>query len=151
MTFNHAYVYNVTTDLTGDTLNIEMWLRKDVIPGFMSKLDILISLSANKKRFQSIFSYNVDICGLMNNLSRIILMRGWMLNVTKHSNLKSHCPSQAVCGILLGFRNFTVEKGSIPVYFQAGEYRIVTHHYYKVKKNKKNITVADFNFHLQID
>lgn len=104
MTFNHAYVHNVTTDLTDDTLNIEMWLRKDEIPGCMSKLDILISLSANKKRFQSIFSYNVDICGLMNNLSRIILMRGWMLNVIKHSNLKSHCPSQAVCGILLGFR-----------------------------------------------
>ncbi|XP_050335461.1 uncharacterized protein LOC126762630 [Bactrocera neohumeralis] len=148
MTFNHAYVHNVSTDLTDGALNIEMWLLRDVVPGFMTKFDVFISLSADKKRFQSIFAYNVDLCGLMNNLSRITLLRAWMLNVIKYSNLKPHCPLEAGHYYI---RNFTVEKGSIPVYLQAGEYRIVTHHYYKGKKNKKEIKVADFQADLEID
>ncbi|XP_011179998.1 uncharacterized protein LOC105210617 [Zeugodacus cucurbitae] len=148
MTYNHAYVHNLTTDVTAGALNIEMWLLKDVVQGFMTKFDVRISLTADKKRFQTIFSYNVDICGIMNNLSRITLLRAWLLNVVKYSNLKPHCPIGAGPYYI---RNFTVEKGSIPVYLQAGEYRIMTQHYYKGRKNKKDITVANFEADLQID
>lgn len=78
VTYNHTYVHNVTTGLTDGTLSIDMWLLKVVVEGFMTKFDIHISLSADKKRFQSILSYSVDLCELMNNLSRITLIRAWL-------------------------------------------------------------------------
>ncbi|XP_004522518.1 uncharacterized protein LOC101460660 [Ceratitis capitata] len=147
MTYNHAYLHNLTTNITNDTLNIDMWLLKDIVQGFMTKFDVHINLSADKKRFQSIFSYTVDICRIMNNLSHINLLRAWMLNVVKFSNLKTNCPLEADHYYI---RNFVVEKGSIPAYLQAGNYRINTHHYFVRKRSKKEIAVGDFVADLEI-
>ncbi|XP_073847152.1 uncharacterized protein [Musca autumnalis] len=144
-TFNSKYMSGIRTWVENGLVNIEMTTIKTLNYGMRASTSILLKLE-NSRKYQTLFSYDIDICKMLGGMSDSIL-RNWFRNVLKYSNLMENCPVAPAKYVI---RNLHLESNNIPPFLRAGDYRFVVMNYFGKKKTKSFDMVCRFNVDMKI-
>ncbi|XP_037941296.1 uncharacterized protein LOC119674240 [Teleopsis dalmanni] len=146
VTGDSSYISNVTYWIDNGTANADMYVKRTLNYGLRVFVDLQMKL-ADSKKYQSLFSYDVDVCKLLNEFFRESLLRSWYRNLLKYSNFMENCP------IMEGFyyiRKLALEPNSIPPYLRSGDYRLCCTAYYGKRNSKKQRSVSNLTAYMQI-
>ncbi|XP_037941297.1 uncharacterized protein LOC119674241 [Teleopsis dalmanni] len=140
------FITNVTYWIDNGTVNAEMQITHTLNYGLRNYIDLQIRL-ADSKKYQSLFSYDIDLCKLLNEFFRESLLKTWYRNLLKYSNLMENCP------IMEGFyyiRKYKMAPGTLPPYLRPGDYRLSALSFFGRRNTKKFRPFSDFITYLTI-
>ncbi|KAH8371622.1 hypothetical protein KR093_008286 [Drosophila rubida] len=113
----HFNVFNLS--IIEDRVYAEMGTKTKIMQGFKIYLDVELRLQ-NAKKYNSVFSYNMDICRSLLSL-RNAFYKKWVVSILKYGNFSDKCP------VLPGYyylKDFKLEDDLIPGFMFSGDYRI---------------------------
>lgn len=155
--YNREYASNYSLIISNQntTINLEVVVTKDVILPVWNT--ILIEMRPSKESaYSKIMSFDVNFCDLLKNakIPGFSLLTVWFNNVLKYGVLPNECPIKKVCVIcpfkinrngfifvllfqgVYYWRNFKLDKNSIPQFILKGLYRLSVMVYQK--SNSRN-------------
>lgn len=91
VTFNRKYLSNITTWIEDGAVNIEMTTITNLDYGMRGNIAIQVRIE-NSAKYQTLFSYEVDVCKMLTEMFGEHLLRNWFRNLLKHANLMENCP-----------------------------------------------------------
>ncbi|XP_073844494.1 uncharacterized protein [Musca autumnalis] len=136
--FNKKYMKNMTIWLEKGLLNLDLDTERNLEYGLRSSIAIQIKMP-NSQSFQRLFSYEFDVCQLLNEISKESIINMWYRVLLKNGNFMENCP------IVKGhyyIRNLRLDANTIPVFLRSGEYQITSLSYYGKRKTKSYDQVA---------
>lgn len=96
--YNTKYMSNFTGWIENGTINIELTSIKPMGSGMRLGIAIQMKIQ-NSATYQTLFSYDVDICKILSQIFGEHLVRNWFRSVLKYGNLMEHCPMAPVSGV----------------------------------------------------
>ncbi|XP_034654177.1 uncharacterized protein LOC117892195 [Drosophila subobscura] len=129
-------------------LNMDIHLNRTLRQGMRTSMTLLQRVEGVSKstRYQTLFSYDMDICRTLKELMQTSLMKVWLRNVFKYGNFATRCP------IKPGFydlRNLHMDNHSIPGYLRPGCYRVHNTNYYRRPRGGLRRLVATFTLDIK--
>ncbi|XP_068148987.1 uncharacterized protein [Drosophila tropicalis] len=116
--FNPKYFKNYTLFIINNTMNMDMYLNRQIQRGFKAHIDYQLRL-ANAKNFQTVFSHNTDVCAIVTSV-RDSLFKSWFLDMSKHGNFMYSCPVEIGHYYM---RNWRMGGSMTHRFLMPGEYR----------------------------
>ncbi|XP_022226487.2 uncharacterized protein LOC111076817 isoform X2 [Drosophila obscura] len=129
-------------------LNLDINLNRTIKPGMRTTITLLqrVEGGSESKRFQTLFSYDMDICRTLKELLQASLMKVWLRNVFKYGHFATRCPIKPA---FYDLRNFQMENHSIPGYLRPGFYRVHDTNYYRRPRGGQRRLVATFTLDIK--
>ncbi|XP_075162660.1 uncharacterized protein LOC142235294 [Haematobia irritans] len=146
--FNKEYIGNYTIQLSedGSNFNSELIYIKDILDSYWIKVSVEMK-TANAINYRRIFNYDVDFCNMLGSkdMQSMNIMSMWRQNIMKCSSLPKSCPIRKGS---YGWRNFKVDKSSIPAFVMNGVYRVKVLHY--IKNYPENLSLINITLNMEI-
>ncbi|XP_061391781.1 uncharacterized protein LOC133327235 [Musca vetustissima] len=137
--FNPVYVSNYTLTIANEnsTINLDLILIKNITDPLWNLISLEIKF-AKENIWSQIMKYDLNYCELLqqSRTPMFNLLSVWISNVRKYGTLPKECP------ILVGhysWRNFKLDKHSIPHFVVKGFYRIGVFLYLKRAEQKEMV------------
>uniref|UniRef100_A0A1I8NI63 Uncharacterized protein n=1 Tax=Musca domestica TaxID=7370 RepID=A0A1I8NI63_MUSDO len=146
VSFNKKYIANSSAWVEAGLLNMDINVEQVLTYGIRGIMSIQIKIG-NSKNFQRLFTYEYDMCKLLNEVSKVGIINLWYRNFLKKGNFMENCP------IAKGHyyaRNISLDPSTIPVFLRAGEYQINSLNYYGKKKTKSFESIIRFVIGIKI-
>ncbi|CAD7005380.1 uncharacterized protein LOC101460836 [Ceratitis capitata] len=116
----HRYISNHSVEIVNGTLYTEFQLIRRLDPGVRCHLEFQLRI-ANSKRYQSLFFFDIDICGTIIALKDHFL-KSWYRSLMKYSNFMENCPFNPDRYYLKGWK---LDASLFPKYLYPGDYNII--------------------------
>ncbi|KAH8260894.1 hypothetical protein KR044_000199 [Drosophila immigrans] len=126
-------IFNLS--IVNSRIYAEMGTKTKIQQGFKIYLDVELRLQ-NAKKYNSVFSYNMDICRSLMSLRNTVYKR-WVASILTYGNFSDKCP------VLPGYyylKEFKIEEDLIPGFMFSGDYRIQLRGFYgRFKVNSADV------------
>ncbi|XP_073841512.1 uncharacterized protein [Musca autumnalis] len=116
--------------------DVEILLIKNITEPVWNKLSVEMKLK-KENQYKKIFGYETNVCDFIGVSGRSAvennIIMTWVQNALKYSNLPKSCP---VLEGSYSWRNFKVEKNSIPPFAVNGLYRVNVTNFLKMPETQ---------------
>ncbi|EDW73238.2 uncharacterized protein Dwil_GK16766 [Drosophila willistoni] len=112
-----AFAFDISENQ--ETLNITLNIVKNITVDVWLRASILQKES--KTHYKELFTYNINLCQVMDQGKSLSLINYWLKNIFRYTNLPMSCPIREGN---YHWINLKSDKETIPGFIKSGSYRI---------------------------
>ncbi|KAH8419573.1 hypothetical protein KR222_006963, partial [Zaprionus bogoriensis] len=123
--FNPKHFHTFNLSIIESIIYAEMGTKSKISQGFRIYLNVEMRLQ-NTKAYKNVFTYNMDICRVLNSLRNNIYNK-WFLSILNNGNFSGKCPVPPGYYYL---KDLKLDTELLPGFLFSGDYRLQLIGYY---------------------